>query len=105
MELWQLAIPVKDDADVTRLLSLLRKLRVPMDPCAGDPRFETDPTGARRLLVIVTARMQQQLREAGRAFEIVRDLADVPDPIRYVSQTNRYADELARLRATKRKGR
>ena len=105
MELWQLAIPVKDDADVNRLLRLLRELHVPMDPCAGDPRFETYPTGERRLLVTVTARMQQQLRDAGRAFEIVRDLADVPDPIRYVSQTNRYAGELARLRAAKKKGR
>lgn len=57
MELWQLAIPVKDADDANRLLRLLRDLHVPMDPCAGDPRFETGPTGARRLLVIVTARM------------------------------------------------
>jgi hypothetical protein len=103
MELWQIAIPVADRADTRRLLELLRALRVPMDPCAGDPRFVSDATGARRLLLIVTARHQEQLREAGRDFEVVRDLADVPDPIRYVSPGNRYADALARLRA--RKGR
>jgi hypothetical protein len=41
--------------------------------------------------------MQEQLREAGRTFEIVRDFADVPDPRTYVSPTNRYAEKLARL--------
>ncbi len=101
MELWLLAIPVADAADTRRLFALLRELRVRMDPCAGDPRFETDPEGRRRLLVVATARVQQQLREAGRAFEIVRDFAGVPDPRNFVSRKNRYAEELARLRAAK----
>jgi hypothetical protein len=41
------------------------------------------------------------LRESGRAFEIVRDLVDMPDPRNYVSKANRCAEELARLRAEK----
>ena len=101
MELWYIAIPVAGADDTRRLLALLRDLRVPMDPCAGEPRFESDKAGQRRLLVIVTARVQEQLRAAGRAFEVVRDLADVPDPRTYVSRTNRFAGELARLRASK----
>lgn len=105
MELWLLAIPVADDADRRRLMALLRELRVPMDPCAGDPRFETDADGRRRLLVVVTARVQQRLREAGRNFEVVRDFADVPDPRTYASSKNRYTEELSRLRASKKTGR
>lgn len=101
MELWVLAIPVEDDADARRLLALLRELQVPMDPCAGDPRFETGESGRRRLLVVATARAQERLREAGRDFEVVRDFAEVPDPRTYVSRKNRFADELARLRASK----
>lgn len=101
MELWQLAIPVADVQDTQRLFRLLRDMHVRMDPCAGDPRFETDKTGKRRLLLIVTARAQEQLREAGRTFEVVRDYANVPDPRRYVSPKNRYADDLAKLRAAK----
>lgn len=101
MELWQIAIAVEDAADRLRLMRLLQALHVPMDPCAGDPRFRTGADGRRELLVVVTARMQEQLREAGRAFEIVRDFRDQPDPVRYVSPKNRYADALARLRAAK----
>jgi hypothetical protein len=103
MELWRIAIPVARGDDTRRLLALLRDLRVPMNPCAGEPRFESDNAGRRQLLVIVTARVQEQLRTAGRAFEVVRDLADVPDPRIYVSRTNRFAAELARLRAAKTK--
>lgn len=101
MELWRIAIPVRDNADARRLVSLLRELHVPMDPCSGDPHWETDSAGVLRLQVIVTARMQEQLREAGRTFEVTRDFADVPDPRQSVSRTNRFADELARLRAAK----
>jgi hypothetical protein len=103
MELWQIAIRVDDAADRQRLLRLLGDLNVPMDPCAGDPRFRTDEHGVQRLLVVVTERMREQLRAAGRSFETVRDFRDLPDPIRYVSKKNRYADELARVRAVKRK--
>ena len=76
---------------------------MPLDPCRGDPRYETDPGGTRRLLVLVNARVRDALSEAGRKFEVVRDLADVPDPRRYVSRKNRYAEELARVRAAKGK--
>jgi hypothetical protein len=103
MELWQIAVRVGDAPDRQRLLRLLRDLHVPMDPCAGDPRWRTDADGVTRLLVVVTERMREQLRAAGRSFETVRDLRDLPDPIRYVSKTNRYADELARVRAAKGK--
>ena len=103
MEVWRIAVTVEDAADTARLLRLLRDLHVPMDPCAGDPRFDRDAQGRRRLLVVVTDHMRAQLREAGRSFETVRDFRDVPDPIRYVSTTNRYADALARLRAAKGK--
>ena len=101
MKLWHIAIPVADRDDTRRLLALLHDLRVPMNPCSGDPRFERDQAGRRRLLVIATERVQEQLRAAGRAFDVVHDLADVPDPRRYVSRTNRFAVELARLRAGK----
>lgn len=101
MELWHIAIPVADRDDARRLLALLHDLRVPMNPCSGDPRFELDQAGRRRLLVIATARVQEQLRSAGRAFDVIRDLSDVPDPRTYVSRTNRFAAELARLRAGK----
>jgi hypothetical protein len=103
MELWQIAIRVDNAADRRQLLRLLRDLHVPMDPCAGDPRFGTDDQGVERLFVVVTDRRRQQLREAGRSFETVRDLRDLPDPIRYVSAKNRYVDELARVRAAKRR--
>jgi hypothetical protein len=102
MELWQIAIRVDDAADRQRLLRLLGDLNVPMDPCAGDPRFRTDEHGVQRLLVVVTERMREQLRAAGRSFETVRDFRDLPAP----SATPRrrtYADELARVRAVKRK--
>ena len=101
MELWQLAIPVGDAEDTRRLFALLRDLHVRMDPCSGDPRFESDSAGRQRLLLLATARVQEQLREAGRPFEVIRDFADVPDPRIYVSRKNRFADELARLRASK----
>jgi hypothetical protein len=101
MELWLLAIPVRDAEDNHRLFALLRELHVRMDPCAGDPRFDNDSAGQRRLLLVATARVQEQLRAAGRPFEVVRDFADVPDPRIYVSRKNRFADELARLRASK----
>jgi len=103
MELWRIAIPVLDAADRRRLIARLRDLHVPMDPCAGDPHFRSGPGGRQELLVVVTARMQEQLREAGRSFEVVRDFRDLPDPIRYVSPRNRYAEPLARLRAAKGK--
>lgn len=102
MELWQVAIPVAGDADRHRLMELLRALRVPQNPCAGDPVFRTGPDGRTRLVVLATSRVRDGLREHGREFEVVRDFADLPDPRRYVSRTNRYADALARLRSTKR---
>ena len=101
MELWRIAIPVEDAADRRRLFGLLRDLHVPMDPCSGDPHFRKGAGGRQELLVVVDARMQDGLRKAGRAFEVVRDFRDLPDPVRYVSPKNRYADALARLRATK----
>ena len=101
MELWQVGIPFADGADRVALMRLLETLQVPMDPCAGDPRLAMDAQGRQVLLVIVTQRMHDQLRAAGRAFEVVRDFRDVPDPIRYVSPKNRYADALARFRAGK----
>ena len=101
MELWQIAIPVADGADRLTIMRVLEALHVPMDPCSGDPRFATDAQGRQVLLVVVTRQMQEELRAAGRAFEVVRDFRDVPDPIRYVSPGNRYADALARLRAGK----
>lgn len=101
MELWLLAIPVADATDTRRLFALLHELRARMDPCAGDPRFETDREGRRRLLLLANARVVRQLGDAGRAFEVVRDFADTPDPRTYVSRTNRFAAELARLRAAK----
>jgi hypothetical protein len=101
MELWLVAIPVEGGEDARRLFALLRELRVPMDPCAGDPRVETDSAGKRRLMIVVTASAQEQLRAAGRPFEVVRDFADLPDPRSYVSRKNRFAEELARLRASK----
>jgi hypothetical protein len=102
MDFRRIAIPVTDVADERALLRLLRDLHVSMDPCAGDPLFETDEkTGGRRLLVIVNPRHEAALRDAGRPFDVVRDFADTPDPIRYVSTKNRYADELARLRKAK----
>jgi hypothetical protein len=103
MDLKQIAIPIADRADQAALFRLLRELHVAMDPCAGDPRFDTDATGRRRLLIIVDPRIERALRDAGRAFEVVRDLADMRDPRDYVSRTNRYAAELARLRAAKGK--
>lgn len=101
MELFLVAVPVEGGEDTRDLFSLLRDLRVPMDPCAGDPRFETDATGKRRLLIVVTARAAQQLQAAGRSVDVVRDFADLPDPRTYVSRKNRFAEELARLRASK----
>lgn len=56
MELWQIAIPVEDAADGGRVLRLVRKLRVPLNPCAGDPRFEVDASGRRQLLVLARRR-------------------------------------------------
>lgn len=102
MELWQIAIPVTGDADRRRLLDLLRELRVPQNPCAGDPLFRVGPDGRTRLLVLATARVREALRGHGREIEIVRDFADLPDPRRYVSRTNRYAEALAQLRAKRR---
>ena len=101
MELFLLAIPVGDAEDTRRLFALLRDMHVRMDPCAGDPRFETDGAGQRRLMLVATPRVQERLREAGRPFETVRDFAETPDPRVYVSRRNRFAGELARLRATK----
>jgi hypothetical protein len=101
MDLWLVAIPVADAQDMRHLFQLLHRLRVPMDPCAGDPRFETDASGVQRLLVIVTSRIREQLLDAGRTVEVRRDFADMPDPRSYVSPTNRFAEELARLRAEK----
>jgi hypothetical protein len=101
MDLRQIAVPVRDAKDASELFRLLRDLHVPLDPCAGDPRFETDASGNRRLLIVVNPRAERALREAGRAFDVVRDLASMRDPRDYVSPTNRYADELARLRASK----
>jgi hypothetical protein len=72
-----------------------------MDPCAGNPRFDDDGAEGRRLLVVVEAPALAALRAAGTAFEIVRDLSELADPLTYVSKTNRYAAELARLRAAK----
>ena len=103
MELWQLAIPVTSAADARRVIALLRKLRVPLDPCAGDPRYTTDEAGRRRLLVIVNAPIRERLRDAGVEFEVVRDFVDRADPRTYVSRKNRFAEELARLRASKSK--
>ena len=103
MELWRIAIPVEDAADRRRLFALLRDLHVPMDPCAGDPRFRAGAGGRQELLVVIDARTQEGLRKAGRAFEIVRDFRDLPDPIRYVSPKNRYAEPLAQLRAAKKR--
>jgi hypothetical protein len=101
MELWRIAIPVEDAADRRQLFALLRELHVPMDPCSGDPHFRTGAGGRQQLLVVVDARMQEGLRKGGRMFEIVRDFRDLPDPIRHVSPKNRYAEPLARLRASK----
>ena len=103
MKLWQIAIPVADEQDRRRLFKILRDIHARMDPCAGDPRFETDKSGNRRLLLIATARVQERLREAGRTFEVVRDFADMPDPRTYVSPTNRYAEKLASLLREKEK--
>ena len=103
MDLKQIAIPIGDRDDYAALFRLLRELHVAMDPCAGDPRFDTDAAGRQRLLIIVNPRTEQALRDAGRAFEVVRDLADMRDPREFVSRTNRYKDELARLRAAKPK--
>lgn len=105
MDLKQIAIPIGDRNDYTRLFRLLRELRLPMDPCAGDPRFDSDASGRQRLVVIVNPRIERALHDAGRAFEVVRDLADVRDPREFVSRTNRYAAELARLRAVRPKRR
>jgi hypothetical protein len=101
MDLKQIAIPIGERNDYVELFRLLRELRVPMDPCAGEPRFDADASGRQRLIVIVDPRIERALREAGRSFEVVRDLADVRDPREFVSRTNRYAAELARLRAAK----
>jgi hypothetical protein len=101
MELCLLAVPVGDAQDTRGLFALLRDMHVHMDPCSGDPRFETDSTGQRRVRLVATPRVQERLREAGRTFERVRDFADTPDPRVYVSRRNRFADELARLRAMK----
>jgi len=101
MELLLVAVQVEGAEDSRDLLALLRDLHVPMDPCSGDPRFETDAAGKRRLLIVVTPRVAEQLQAAGRSFDVVRDFADRPDPRTYVSRKNRFADELARLRALK----
>ncbi len=102
MSLQELAIPIGDDNDRQRVLALLQTLRVRMDPCAGEPRFERDPTtGGTRLRLLSNDRVQLGLAAAAQPFEVLRDLADHPDPRDYVSRTNRYAGELARLRAEK----
>lgn len=101
MKLSQVAIPLADDADAQNVYMLLRELRVPMDPCAGEPRVRTGPAGQRELLVIITAGVRAQLDASGRRYAVVHDFADEPDPRTYVSPTNRYADVLARLRSPK----
>lgn len=101
MELRLLALPVTDSGDLRSLLALLRTLRVPMDPCAGNPRLEADQHGRRRLLVVANARTERQLSDAGRAFSVVGDFADVPDPRIHVSPGNRFAEELTRARASR----
>jgi hypothetical protein len=103
MDLFHVAVPVAGDADARELFALLRKLHVRLDPCAGDPRFDRDGAGRRRLLIAVQRRVVDALREAQREVEVVRDLADLPDPRSYVSGSNRFAEPLARARA--RKGR
>ena len=103
MDLFHVAVPVASDADARELFALLRELHVRLDPCAGDPRFDRGVDGRRRLLIAVQRRIVDALRQARRDVEIVRDLADRPDPRSYVSGTNRFAEPLARARA--RKGR
>lgn len=101
MELRLLAIPVADAGDLRSLLALLRRLGVPMDPCAGNPRVEADQRGRRQLLVVANPLTERRLRDAGRAFEVVHDFADHPDPRNHVSLGNRFADLLARARASR----
>jgi hypothetical protein len=101
MELWQVALPVADDADLRRVLALLHELRVPLNPCAGDPVVRVGPDGRQRLVVLATPRVLERLREQSREVEVVRDLATLPDPRRYVSTGNRYEAALAALRARK----
>jgi hypothetical protein len=101
MEMWRIAVPVKDHDDARAVLALMRALRVRMDPCRGDPRFSNDRADAKTLTFTIDARALAALRETGRAFEIVRDHSKFPDPRTYVSKANRFADELARVRAAK----
>ena len=103
MDLVHVAVPIANDADARELFALLRKLHVRLDPCAGDPRFDRDAAGRRRLVVPAQARHVAALREAGREVVVVRDFSDRPDPRAYVSTTNRFAERLARALA--RKGR
>lgn len=98
MELREIGIALKDKDQALTLYRTLAKNGVPLDPKSGDMRIEIDKDGMGRLIIFAIPKIEALLTEQGYQFVIIRDYKDEPDPRRYVSKSNRFADELAKLR-------
>ena len=96
MDLLQVELEVQDRERMEELGRHLSDLDVPNDYVLLVVR---DEAGSARISVYLKREQHDRLVEAGFAPRVVLDLATIKDPREYVSSTNRFSDELAKIRA------
>ena len=102
MSVYQLAVRLEGPKQLQELMRLFEEHHLPPDPWDEGLRIEPDAEGKDWLVVIATGAVRKELEEMGLTQRIERDFSEEPDPRQQVSRTNRFAEELERLRSEKK---
>jgi hypothetical protein len=95
MDLLQVDIEVQGPERMEELARQLSNLDVPNDYVL---RVVGDEAGSAKISVYLKPEQRDRIAEAGFASRVVLDLATIKDPREYVSPTNRFAEELEKIR-------
>ncbi len=98
MDIREIAIRIESAKFLKVLMAVLQEIRVPLDPCAGDPRFEQDKDGQVQLHILAVPRVERELKERQYKFDVIKDFSDDTDPREYTSQVNRFESRLRELK-------
>ena len=79
----------------------MRENHFPLDPCSNPPQIREANKNLAEVVFFASSKNLEQLEEGGYKFDIVKDYSDDVDPREYVSKTNRFKEQLEKLKKSR----
>ena len=101
MDAYQILLQVTSRKELKRLLNFLQEKHFPIDPCSNNPQIREVDKNLAEVVFFASSKHLKQLEEGGYKYEIVKDYSDETDPREYVSKTNRFKEQLEKLKKSR----